>query len=338
MDYKETLNEQGLIITAPCMKEIYKKAALLAGNQVSVLIYGESGVGKTHLAEYIQKHSPQPQSPFIAIHCNAISSELFASELFGYSPNAFTGASPKGKIGLLEAANHGTVLFDEINELSPENQTLLLHFLQNKTITPIGSLKSKAIDTRVICTSGRSLLEMIQEGTFRVDLYYRICVANIFIPPIRQRREEIPAFLNYFVKQFASELNCTPSNISISEDTMKQLCSLPWQGNIREIENLAQYICLSDHTDQVIRDHIRIEEDHKPSVPSPQPSPGKEQRLQDLALLFSSSSPVMPLKEVVEKFEQAYIQNALSKTSSLKEAAQALNISFSTLCRKKREL
>lgn len=338
MDYKNTLKEDGIVIAAPCMEEIYKKTSLLSNNQVSVLIYGESGAGKTHLAEYIQKHSPQPQAPFIRIHCNAISSELFASELFGYSPNAFTGASPKGKIGLLEAANHGTVLFDEINELSPENQTLLLHFLQNKTITPIGSLKSKAIDTRVICTSGRSLLEMIQEGTFRADLYYRICVANIFIPPIRQRREEIPAFLDYFIDQFAGELNCIPKKPSISEDIMKQLCSLPWQGNIREIENLAQYICLSDNAAQVIENYIHIEENHTPSVPAPQPKPNKREQLQDLTLLFSPSSPVMPLKEVTEKFEQAYIQNALSKTSSLKEAAKALNISFSTLCRKKREL
>ena len=139
-----------LVVQSSAMVNIYQKADMLSTNRASVLIYGESGTGKNHLAEYIQKNSALSKAPFVCIHCNAIPSELFASELFGYFPNAFTGASNRGKAGLLEIANHGTILFDEINELSAQNQTLLLHFLQNRTITPLGSLKAKEIHARII--------------------------------------------------------------------------------------------------------------------------------------------------------------------------------------------
>ena len=336
MEYDNVTKDPLLLVADPVMKQIYKKAALLANKQVDVLIYGESGVGKSHLADYIQKHSSNPHAPFIQIHCNAISSELFASELFGYSPNAFTGASPKGKIGLLEAANHGTVLFDEINELSLENQTLLLHFLQNKTLTPIGSVKSRHIDTRVICTSGRNLLEMIQEGTFRSDLYYRICVANLYSPPSRQRKAEIPAFFNYFINRFAANFKCSPEKLTLTDKQIRALCQLEWRGNIREIENLAQYICLTDDIAQIIDTYKKLNRNGRQASPSDR---NVEQSLSgpiDAANLLISGYPVKPLKEAVELFERAYIQRIIKETSTLQEAADLLNISFSTLCRKKR--
>lgn len=337
MEYNSITKTSQPVMADPVMKQIYKKAALLADKPVDVLIYGESGVGKSYLADYIQKHRSKSPSPFIQIHCNAISSELFASELFGYSPNAFTGASPKGKIGLLEAANHGTVLFDEINELSLANQTLLLHFLQNKTLTPIGSVKSKTIDARIICTSGRNLLEMIQEGTFRSDLYYRICVANIYIPPIRQRKAEIPVFFDYFINRFAADFNCSKKQLTLTDSQIKALCQLEWKGNIRQIENLAQYICLTDDVDQIIDTYKRLNQNSPQtshSDPSPEPS-GPEPA--DAASLLISGYPIKPLKEAVELFERAYIQRVIKETSTLQEAADILNISFSTLCRKKRE-
>lgn len=226
MAYNTSGTEKKIILHSPSMMQIFQKANLLAYNQASVLIYGESGVGKSFLAEYIQKSGSLSGKPFVKISCSAISEELFASELFGYSPNAFTGASASGKTGLLEAADHGTVLFDEINELSPHCQTLLLHFLQNKNITPIGSLIAKEIHTRIICTSGQDLREMIKAGTFRSDLYYRIRVANIHIPPLRKRRDEIPLFLRFFIEHYSKEYDCPLENQPISENQMTALSGL----------------------------------------------------------------------------------------------------------------
>lgn len=317
------------IIRPPAMEELYQKADILSGNTVSVLIYGESGTGKNCLAQYIQTQgSPSPR-PFVHVHCNAIPPDLFASELFGYFPNAFTGASNKGKAGLLEMANHGTILFDEVNELSPENQTLLLHFLQNKTITPLGSLNPKEIHARVICISGRDLRQMVQEGTFRLDLYYRICVASLFLPPLRQRKEDIPFFIQHFIRLYEVSYNCVQKSFRIPEDMMMQLTKLPWMGNIREVENFAQKICLSEDPEQVVSEYI---------------SKWKDFRLDKTELLQQScpaiqteSIPIKPLKEALKDFEQEYIQTAIRESSTLQEAADRLGISFSSLCRKKAE-
>lgn len=345
MAYDTSGTEKKTILHSPSMMQIFQKANLLAYNQASVLIYGESGVGKSFLAEYIQKSGSLSGKPFVKISCSAISEELFASELFGYSPNAFTGASASGKTGLLEAADHGTVLFDEINELSPHCQTLLLHFLQNKTITPIGSLSAKEIHTRIICTSGQDLQEMIKAGTFRSDLYYRIRVANIHIPPLRKRKDEIPLFLRFFIEHYSKEYDCPLENQPISENQMTALSGLEWKGNIREISNLSQQICLSENRKELIDSfiHARCTPLHTPKSSSvfrpisnaaasgTQPADPK-----DPVLLLHGD--LMPLKEALRQFETAYIQRALDQTGTLKEAADVLGISFSSLCRKKAEL
>lgn len=326
MDYKQEFQQEDLVLHAPSMIQIYQKAKMLANKHASVLIYGETGVGKNHLAKYIQQSGTLAQAPFVPIHCNAIPSELFASELFGYSPNAFTGAAAKGKTGLLEAANHGTVLFDEIDELSSENQTLLLHFLQNKTITPLGSLKSRTINARVICISGRDLRKMVNEGSFRLDLYYRICVANICIPPLRERREEIPDFINYYIRKYAAEYNCNHENLVIPTDKMEALSQLDWLGNIREIINFAQQICLTEDIAQTIDTYTQRQ---------------NSLSQKNMELINESSHPpltIKTLKDAVQDFERGYITAIISESENLHIAAKRLGISFSTLCRKKSEL
>lgn len=336
MDYnfrKEDTPVPGTIARAASMKKIYQKADTLAQNQASVLIYGETGVGKNHLAQYIQKQGNLAHAPFIRIHCNAVPSDLFASELFGYSPNAFTGASVKGKIGLLEASNHGTVLFDEINELSPENQTLLLHFLQNSNITPIGSLKSKQIQTRIICTSGQDLNEMVYREKFRLDLYYRICVAKIYIPPLRERRDEIPLFLRHFITHFAKEYPFKDVSDEITEEHLSRLSQLYWRGNIREIENLAQTLCLAEHPQQTLETFFARQEKAAPSA-----GKGGPQAAARTTAPSASAAPIRPLKEAMQEFERSYIQNAIEQAGSLSAAARLLDISYSSLCRKKTEL
>ena len=335
MAYSPSNTKKTVILHSPSMIQIFQKANLLAYNQASILIYGESGVGKSFLAEYIQKSGTLSDKPFVRISCNAIYEDLFASELFGYSPNAFTGASVKGKTGLLETANHGTVLFDEINELSPHCQTLLLHFLQNKNITPLGSLTPKNIHTRIICTSGQDLREMIKHGTFRSDLYYRIRVADIFIPPLRNRRDEIPLFLRLFMEYYAKEYQCSPNVPVITEEQMAALSQLDWEGNIREISNLAQQICLSENSQELIEAFILA---HRIPLCIPKAADTVEGLTGSESPVSPLQAPLKPLKEAIREFETAYIQKAINQTETLQEAATILGISFSTLCRKKAEL
>ena len=319
MESDQIFQQDGLVVVAPSMLQIFDKAKHLSQTNISVLIYGESGTGKSRLAECIQNGGP-----FVRVDCNAIPSDLFASELFGYMPNSFTGASEKGKVGLLEAANHGTVLFDEINELSPENQVLLLHFLQNKTITPIGALESKPIDARIISTSGRNLREMIEEGSFRGDLYYRLCVADIYIPPLRERKEEIPAFIHHFINLYSPGYNIRSQDLCLSEEQIQLLTELDWVGNIREIENFAQQLCfLGDSPEGVCACINQACHSIKHS---------------ELLSVSSTLPRYKPLKEAVRNFEREYIQTVIDHTSDLQTAAEVLGISFSTLCRKKADL
>jgi len=319
MEFNHDSRQNGLVVAAPSMFQIFSKAEHLSQTNISVLIHGESGTGKSRLAEHIQKNGP-----FVRVDCNAIPSELFASELFGYMPNSFTGASEKGKIGLLEAANHGTILFDEINELSPESQVLLLHFLQNKTITPIGALESKPIDARIISTSGRNLREMIEEGTFRRDLYYRICVADIYIPPLRERKEEIPAFIRHFIDLYSADYGIRSQDLLLSSEQMQLLTELDWVGNILEIENFAQQLCFWGNTPEGVNFCIK-------------------QALQSIkhSEILTPKNRVpqhKTLKEATREFERDYIQTIIDNTANLQAAAEVLGISFSTLCRKKADL
>lgn len=321
MEYKPAPHD--LILRSPAMIQVYTTARFLASSNVSVLIYGESGVGKSRLAELIQT-----KEPFVRVDCNAIPAELFASELFGYMPNAFTGASSKRKIGLLEAANHGTILFDEIDGLSLENQVLLLHFLQNRTIIPLGGLDSRKIETRVISTAGRDPQQMIREGTFRQDLYYRLCVSRIYVPPLRERREAIPDLICHFIKKYAAEYGVDAAQLSLSPAQMEQLTALDWMGNIREVENFAQRLCFWGDTPEGIEECIRRvshsiqsrELDDTPPPPA-QSAPGHK-----------------PLREALREFEASYLQTVLAETPDLHTAAQELGISVRTLLKKRTEL
>lgn len=319
MEYKPVPDD--LILRSPAMVQVYTTARFLAGSNVSVLIYGESGVGKSRLAELIQT-----REPFVRVDCNAIPAELFASELFGYMPNAFTGASNKRKIGLLEAANHGTILFDEIDGLSLENQVLLLHFLQNRTIIPLGGLDSRKIETRVISTAGRDPQQMIKEGTFRQDLYYRLCVSRIYVPPLRERREAIPDLILHFIRKYAAEYGIDGEQISLSPAQMEQLTALDWMGNIREVENFAQQLCFWGDTPEGVEECIRqvsqsIQRQELDAGPPSQGAPGHR-----------------PLREALREFEASYLQTVLSETPDLHTAAQELGISVRTLNKKRLEL
>lgn len=231
-------NEQyrfgNIIGKSRAMQEILELVARIAQTDISVLVDGESGTGKELVARAIHEHSSRAQKPFIIVNCGAVPETLLESELFGHVRGAFTGATSNKK-GLFEAANHGTIFLDEIGETSPATQVKLLRFLQDGEIKPIGSNQTVHLDVRVIAATNRDLAQMVHDGSFRQDLYYRLNVIQLTIPPLRERREDILPLAEYFIRKCAKKINKTV--YGLDGDAQKTLYNYNWLGNIRELEN-----------------------------------------------------------------------------------------------------
>ncbi len=214
---------------------VVNEVEMLAKSDTTILLEGESGVGKEVFARYIHQQSARADKPFIAINCGTIPKELAESELFGHEKGAFTGAASKTKLGKFELANGGTILLDEIGELTPDLQVKLLRVLQEKKFFRLGGEREISVDVRIIAATNRSLEEEVKKGAFREDLYYRLNVAKIVIPPLRERKEDIPilaySFLREFSEKFGKEIT------TIAEDAMELLINQHWKGNIRELRN-----------------------------------------------------------------------------------------------------
>jgi two-component system response regulator FlrC len=228
-------NSNNNIITAnEKMKKLIQLAGDIALSDITVLILGESGTGKELLAQYIHNSSGRKEKPLVAVNCAAIPDNLLESELFGFEKGTFTGAS-ESKTGKFELANGSTILLDEIGEMSSPLQSKLLRVLQEKEVDKIGSKRPLSIDVRVIATTNRDLRKEIEEGRFREDLYYRLNVFPIHVPPLRERPEDIPVLAAHFAKKFAAQLN---KNIEgFKSDAVEFLSTKQWRGNIRELEN-----------------------------------------------------------------------------------------------------
>ncbi len=217
------------------MKNVIQLAGSVAASDMTVLMQGESGTGKEILARFIHKASGRSKKPFIAVNCAAIPDNLLESELFGFEKGAFTGASEK-KIGKFELAQEGTILLDEIGEMSAVLQAKLLRVLQEREIDRIGGKKPVPVDVRVLATTNRDLQKEIQEGRFREDLYYRLSVFPINLPPLRERTEDIDILSSHFARKFSSKLNKSVSGFT--EEARELLGTRTWRGNIRELENV----------------------------------------------------------------------------------------------------
>ena len=235
-----TDEEHSFIFSSAEMQEVYVKALKVAKTTTSVLITGESGTGKEVIAKIIHCNSERKNKPFIPINCGAIPENLIESELFGYVKGAFTGANPKGKVGYFEQANGGTIFLDEIGDMPLPLQVKLLRVLQEKTISPVGSDTSKTIDVRVIAATNQNLLEMVKENTFRGDLFYRLNVFPINIPPLRVRPVDIKAISEFFVTKYCRKFGT--SQKKLSPQVMNNFISYPWPGNIRELKNIIEYL------------------------------------------------------------------------------------------------
>jgi two-component system NtrC family response regulator len=231
------LNVDPVIGESDVIRRVRDWAAKIGPSNVKVLITGESGVGKDVFSRYLHAQSGRATRPFVAVNCAGVTETLLESELFGHVKGSFTGAY-RDKVGRLQLADRGTIFLDEVGEMSPRMQALLLRFLENGEIHPVGSDTSLAhVDVRVIAATNRDLDEMVRSGGFRLDLLYRIRVAHLHIPPLRERREDIPLLVRHFVAKLGHELR-------FSDEAMKALQRYSWPGNIRELQSLVEHLVL----------------------------------------------------------------------------------------------
>jgi two-component system, NtrC family, response regulator AtoC len=228
---------RAVIGRSPAMVEVYKTIARAAPTKSTVLILGESGTGKELIARAIHEHSPQAAQAFVAVDCGALAETLLASELFGHVRGAFTGAAHDKK-GVFEEANGGTCFLDEIGNISADTQAKLLRVLQEHEVRPVGSQKWTKVDVRLIAATNKDLDELVRTGAFREDLYYRIKVVTVHLPPLRDRQEDIAPLAEYFLRRYRRESG--KPVVAISDDAMRLLRSYAWPGNIRELENVIE--------------------------------------------------------------------------------------------------
>jgi DNA-binding NtrC family response regulator len=294
--------------------EMKRMAAKAATTDVNVLVTGESGTGKEVLSRAIHAESRRKAGPFLAINCAALPENLLESELFGHMKGSFTGAV-KDKTGLFAAAVEGTFFLDEIGETSPAIQAKLLRVLEEKEITPVGATKPISVDVRVIAATNASLREMVDHGAFRADLYYRLDVFTIDIPPLRQRPGDIELLVAYFLRKHSAKLDLPER--SIAEEAMEMLKSYGWPGNVRQLENVLERTVMLAKDDMIsiedLPEEIRRTEGKTGALPS---------------------EPV-ELNPNLETMEKAYIYYTLHQTGWNKsKAAKILGIDLSTLYRK----
>jgi two-component system, NtrC family, response regulator PilR len=228
---------QNIVGRSPRMSQIFRLIDRVARTSSTVLVHGESGTGKELIARALHFTSARSTKRFLSVNCGAMPENLLESELFGHERGSFTGAV-KDKRGLFQEADGGTLFLDEISEMSPSMQVKLLRALQEKTVRKVGGNQEEKADARIIAATNRNLLEMIEAGTFREDLYYRINVIPVHLPPLRQRREDIPLLVDHFLKKFSREQETEPKRISVQ--AMRLLESYEWPGNVRELENMIE--------------------------------------------------------------------------------------------------
>ncbi|HMM22560.1 MAG TPA: sigma 54-interacting transcriptional regulator [Selenomonadales bacterium] len=291
------------------MAAVLELAAKVADVNSNVLIVGESGTGKELVAKLIHREGKGEGKPFIKINCGAIPENLLESELFGYERGAFTGARKEGKPGLFELANRGTLFLDEIGEMSPFLQVKLLRAIQEKTVTRVGGVSPVQVDVRIIAATHRNLANMVKTGKFREDLYYRLMVVPIQLPPLRERKEDIPLLAMHFIERFNKEFGF---NKSVSPQVIDKLAEYSWPGNVRELENVIERMMVTTPDDEL--------------TPAALPTLIARDKL--------SPKAGTRLKDALDQTEKTLLAEAFQKYRSWPKTAEALGIDRTTAFRK----
>jgi DNA-binding NtrC family response regulator len=312
-------DEEYLHSASPSMQEAYAIAEQVArGDTTSVLIEGESGTGKEYFANLIHRMSARHSQPFVEINCAAIPSELLESELFGYEKGAFTDARAQ-KLGLMELANGGTLFLDEIGEMSPMLQVKLLRVLERRTFKRVGGTKDIAVNLRIISATNQDLERMVKDGGFREDLYYRLKVVPLYVPPLRERREDVVPLSRLFMERFAKQFKKPFREISPAAERV--LLDYPWPGNIRELKNLFERTVLLETAETLEAVHLKVAGRVRASSDS-----SLGQRV-DEALQGSMTPGGIPFEKLVEDLERALILRASYATKwNQSRTAELLNL------------
>ncbi|PYZ96749.1 RNA polymerase subunit sigma-54 [Alteribacter lacisalsi] len=298
-------------VESPLMKSCLRTAEQVADVDVNVLLLGESGVGKTHIAKMIHQQSPRKDGPFIEVNCGSIPESLFEAEFFGYEGGSFTGASRKGKPGLAETADGGTLFLDEIGELNLSLQVKILKFIQEKQFYRVGGTKPKTLDFRLIAATNQPLEEQVAAKTFREDLYFRLSVVPIQIPPLRERPEDLTPLVTHFVKMFGEKY----SREKVLDDAvMQELYMQEWKGNVRELMNLIERLIVTSPSHVIT--HSDLPETYRHFS-------GKLQ-----------SGAEVPLKTTLEEVEEQVLRQAKQRWQTTIKIAEALGISQPSVVRK----
>lgn len=307
-----------MIIASPKLKEVMELVERLGKVDSTILVYGESGVGKELIAKELLKFCPRTDKPFIVINCAAIPESLLESELFGYESGTFSGAQKGGKMGIFEAANGGTLFLDEIGEMPLLLQAKLLRVIQEKEVTRIGSSVPIPVDVRIIAATNRNLWAMVQTGEFREDLYYRLSVVPVFVPPLRDRKEDIPALVAYFVGMINKKYDM---NKSIDHRLLDQLVAYHWPGNVRELKNAIERAVVTSIDDVITS--IKVggngpDDDNNEVIFS----------------LESNNKAEINFQENVESYERSLLEKYIRIHKTSRKVAKALGMSQSKVVRK----
>jgi len=300
---EETLPESSMIGSSAAMVDVYKKVTRVAPTDATVVIEGETGTGKELVARMVHRFSQRSKQPFVAVDCAAIAPSLLESELFGAMRGAFTGAD-RDRVGVFEAANRGTVFLDEIGEIEKSFQANLLRFLQEREIRPVGASRAKEVDVRVIAATNRDLQRMVDEGKFREDLWYRLNTVRIVLPPLRERRDDIPLLARFYVNKYNGRY---AREVKLMDSGVREFQNFTWPGNVRQLQHVVErLVILSDRIDS-------------------------EAVLDALTAMDSREKPVETLADA----EEDQIRKVLAATGGNKsKAAQILGIERKTLYRK----